>query len=313
MLRRAQLTLMLATLIPTVLMTALGIVLLITGSRSVSLVAGALVVAFCATSVTGYILGSMFVSRGASIARIQNDYLSSVSHELRTPLTSMRLFIETLRDNAPLDPAEKQKCLELLHREMHRLEELVNRVLDLSRMEMGRWVFQKQDVAIDAVIQDALSAFAAATIRDPTQVTVTCSPNLMVVGDHVSLAQAVTNLLTNAWKYTDKGARDIRLSASAVGDKYIDLVVSDNGIGIAKREQRLIFNEFERGEAAVRAGASGSGLGLAIVRAIVRAHRGKVEIRSRAGAGSEFRVRLRRLRDGDQVPKRSQTAAQTAA
>ena len=92
-LQRAQMTLMLATLVPTVLMLALGIVMLAVGSGSVNLVSGLLLLAFCTTSLTGYILGSIFVSRGASLAKVQNDFLSSVSHELRTPLTSIRLFI----------------------------------------------------------------------------------------------------------------------------------------------------------------------------------------------------------------------------
>ncbi|MEM9493409.1 MAG: histidine kinase dimerization/phospho-acceptor domain-containing protein, partial [Myxococcota bacterium] len=137
-LRRAQLILMLAALVPTVLITALGIVLLAVGTSSVGITIGLLVVAFCTTSLTGYVLGSIFVSRGASIARVQNDFLSAVSHELRTPLTSIRLFMETLRDGRATDPADQRQCLLLLEQEVGRLEGLVERLIELSRMETGK-------------------------------------------------------------------------------------------------------------------------------------------------------------------------------
>src|SRR5882762_2724587 len=97
-LHRAQVVLMLAVLLPTLMMTVVGIVLLVTSSGSVpAVVSGVLVLTFCTSGITGYILGSIFVAKGATLARIQNDFVSSVSHELRTPLTSIHLLIESLR------------------------------------------------------------------------------------------------------------------------------------------------------------------------------------------------------------------------
>jgi len=97
---RARLIFMLAALIPTVLMTAIGIILVATGgAKSIGVVGGILVLAFCATALTGYVMGTIFVTRGASLAAVQNEFLSSVSHELRTPLTSIRMFIDTLPKN----------------------------------------------------------------------------------------------------------------------------------------------------------------------------------------------------------------------
>ena len=110
-LRRAQLILLLAAVVPTGLMSALGVILLAvgSGSRTVSVVSGVLVLAFCTSAITGYILGSIFLQRGAVLARVQNDFLSSVSHELRTPLTSMRMFVETVNDDRVTDPAERAR------------------------------------------------------------------------------------------------------------------------------------------------------------------------------------------------------------
>ncbi|HEU4615387.1 MAG TPA: histidine kinase dimerization/phospho-acceptor domain-containing protein, partial [Kofleriaceae bacterium] len=103
-LRRAQLILMLVALLPTVAMSVVGIVLLVTGSGSTrSVVAGVLVLTFCTSGITGYILGSVFLGKGASLVRVQNDFVSAVSHELRTPVTSIRLLLESLRDGRLAD------------------------------------------------------------------------------------------------------------------------------------------------------------------------------------------------------------------
>jgi two-component system, OmpR family, phosphate regulon sensor histidine kinase PhoR len=296
LLRRAQLTLMLAALIPTVLMTLIGIVLLILGTGSVTLVTGILVLALCTSSITGYVLGSILVSRGASLARVQNDFLSSVSHELRTPLTSIRMFIETLRDDRLTDPEQKDQCLQLLEREVKRLEELVNRLLELSRMETGRHLFERQPVDLADVIDDALAAFDAATVPARIPVETDIAPDLIVTGDRATLAQAVANLLINAWKYTAAEGRQIAVRAHRLGDRHIVLAVEDNGPGIPWSEQRHIFEKFERGRKALDSNTGGVGLGLAVVRAIASAHRGRVEVRSRTGHGAQFRLVLPRRR-----------------
>jgi two-component system phosphate regulon sensor histidine kinase PhoR len=293
LLQRAQLTLILAVLVPTVLMTALGIIQLVVGTGSVSLVMGILFVTFCTTSLTGYILGSILMSRGASLARVQHDFVSSVSHELRTPLTSIRMFIETLRDERLTDPVEKEKCLSLLYREVERLEGLVARVIDLSRLETGRRAFEQAPVRGEDLAQDALLAFKAATLSSPVEVQSSVQQGLVVLGDRSALALAVTNLLVNAWKYTPPADKHIALSFSG-GEREVEITVRDNGCGIPKDEQRLIFEQFERGRAAVDMRVPGTGLGLAIVRAILNAHDGKIELHSEVGKGSEFRLRLRR-------------------
>ncbi len=290
-LRRAQLTLMLAALIPTVLMIALGIVLIAIGRGTGSLVVGVLVLAFCTTAVTGYILGSIFVSRGAQVARFQHDYLSLVSHELRTPLTSILMFLDTLRDNRLTDPAEKRQCLDLLDQEVRRLDSLLERLLQLSRLQTRRHAFDSHPVQLDEVIRDALAAMEAATLTEPVEVAIEIEKDLKVLGDQSALSQAVANLLINAWKYTPTDGRKIGLRAKA-SERHVEIAVTDNGPGVARDEQRRIFDEFERGDAAEISGRRGSGLGLAIVRAVVRAHRGRLTLSSKPGEGAEFRIRL---------------------
>jgi two-component system phosphate regulon sensor histidine kinase PhoR len=293
-LRRAQLVLILAVLLPTVLMIAVGIVLLALGNTEAGhIVAGVLVLTFCSTAITGYILGSIFLGRGASLARVQNDFLSSVSHELRTPLTSIGLFMESLRDGR-LSADDQHRVLRLLGGEVARLDTLVGRLLELSRLESGAHVYERVRVEVSDLVRDALSAFDAATLGAPTPVDVDVEPGLALIGDRATLVRAVSNLLTNAWKYTgDK--KQIVLSARAVG-RSIEIAVTDNGIGIPRDERRDVFDEFARGKEATRRGTPGVGLGLALVRTVVRAHRGTVEILSRPESGTTFRMRLPRGR-----------------
>jgi two-component system phosphate regulon sensor histidine kinase PhoR len=130
-LRRAQVVLMLAVLLPTIAMVAVAVVLLATSAGSLAaVVSGVLVLTLCTSGITGYILGSLFLAKGAALVRVQNDFVASVSHELRTPLTSIHLLIESLRDGR-LEPAERSQVLSLLARETGRLEVLVGRVLEL--------------------------------------------------------------------------------------------------------------------------------------------------------------------------------------
>lgn len=293
---------MLAMLLPTVMMTAAGIVLLALGRGTAALVIGVLVLAFCTTSLTGYILATIFVSRGEQVARFQHDFLSLVSHELRTPLTSILMFLDTLRDERLTDQAEKRQCFDLLDQEVRRLDSLLERLLQLSRLQSRRQCFQSAPVEMSEVIRDAVAAFDAATLTSKVELAVDMSPagEMQVRGDREALSQAISNLLINAWKYTPEGRRRIELRARA-HERHVEVAVSDNGPGIDKAEQKRIFEQFERGEAGEKSGRRGSGLGLAIVRAVVRAHHGKIELRSRPGDGSEFRIRLPRARPTSQA------------
>jgi signal transduction histidine kinase len=226
---------------------------------------------------------------------VQNDFLSSVSHELRTPLTSIRMFIETLRDRRLTDPEAQRQCLDLLQREVVRLDGLIDRLIDLSRIESGRHAFVREPVVLADVARDALDALDAATLGKAVRVEAQLDDGARVLGDRGALSLAVSNLLMNAYKYTAPGERVIRLGVAAAGPREVEVVVEDNGIGITREEQGRIFDHFERGQAAVDGRIGGSGLGLAIVRAIVEAHGGKVDVRSQRGQGSRFRIRLRRL------------------
>ncbi|HEU4734518.1 MAG TPA: HAMP domain-containing sensor histidine kinase [Kofleriaceae bacterium] len=296
-LRRAQVVLLAAVLLPTIMMTVVGIVLLATSSGSVpAVVSGVLVLTFCTSGITGYILGSIFVSKGAALVRIQNDFVSSVSHELRTPLTSIRLLIESLRDGR-LEDTDRVQVLSLLARETERLEVLVGRVLELSRLQSS-YTYAREPLDVAALVDEAIAAFDAITLSNPTPITRHVPPGLTVTGDRATLVRALVNLLTNAWKYTGDN-KQIAILAQENG-RWIEILVRDNGAGIERAEQQAIFQQFRRGRAAEASGVPGIGLGLAFVLAIVRGHRGKLDLSSRTGE-TTFRIRLRRRREPVQV------------
>lgn len=291
---------MLVTLVPTVCMIAVGILLIIIGHESTTtLVMGVLVTTFCTSGITGYILASIFLGKGASLARVQNDFVSAVSHELRTPVTSLRLLIESLRDNR-LDPEDRAEVLGLLGRETTRLEELVTKVLELSRLESGH-VFARDRVDIEDLVEEAIAAFDACTLQNPTPIQRRLLPGLVAIGDRPTLVRALLNLLTNAWKYTGED-KQIEIESRASG-RWIEILVIDNGPGIDKDEQRAIYEQFRRGRAAHETGAQGVGLGLAFVRTIVRGQKGKLDLESRPGA-TTFRIRLKRAKEPRSAPAR---------
>lgn len=305
-LRRAQLVLALAVLVPTVMMVAVGIILLVAGSSVTTVVLGVLVLTFCTSGITGYILGTIFVGKGAHLARLQNEFVGAVSHELRTPITSIRLLIESL-SNERLEREDKTQVLALLGRETERLEVLVGRVLELSRLQVSH-VFHRDRIDVRELVEEAVHAFDALTISNPTKIVVEVEPELTLTGDRPTLVRALVNLLTNAWKYTGESKR-IEVEARS-GPRTVELSVRDNGVGIPREEQRALFEQFSRGRNAVKSGAPGVGLGLSFVRAIVRGHGGKLECVSRPGE-TVFKIKLRKRRESPTVSRLKEVEAMT--
>jgi len=297
-LRRAQLVLMLAVLVPTVLMTGVGIILLVLGGGTTSLISGVLVLTFCTSGITGYVLVSIFVTRGAGLARVQNDFTSAVSHELRTPVTSIRLLLESLRDDR-LSASDRAEVLTLLARETKRLETMVDRVLELSKLETRpRHVWPRTRVDVRELVDEAVAMFDASTLSNPTPVAIDVERGLVALGDRPTLVRALGNLLHNAWKYTNADKK-IEIEAHAVGRK-VEILVRDNGIGIEREDQPSIYEQFIRGRAIHDSGIPGVGLGLAFTRTVVKGNGGKLDFESEPG-NTVFRIRLPRFKEPETV------------
>jgi len=292
---RAQIVLVCTALALVILSTAVGIVIVASGgASSVALVGAVLVLAFCAASLCGFVIGGILLRRGATLAMVQTEFLSLVSHELRTPMTSMRMFVEALRDDRLTDPAERERCLSVLHREMGRLEEMVGRLLELSHIETGARAFTMEPVVLHGVLERAVVTLDALELGASDHVTVEvddgAGASSAVRGDPTALVNVFANLLSNAWKYGE--GRPITIAVREPRDGMVETVVCDRGPGVPVEEQSTIFQAFHRGSSARESSVPGSGLGLALVQAIVSRHGGRVEVRCPAGGGTCFHVWL---------------------
>mgnify|MGYP002147579695 CR=1 FL=1 len=227
----------------------------------------------------------------AELDRAKTRFFSNVSHEFRTPLTLMLAPVEDalLDTREPLPPAQRERLL-IVQRNSQRLLKLVNTLLDFSRIEAGRVQAQFRPTALGTLTSELASNFRAACERAGLELSVDC-PDLdgPVYIDRDLWERIVLNLLSNAFKYTLRGA--IRLTLRRDGD-HAELAVQDTGIGIPESELPHLFERFHRVESARGRSLEGSGIGLALVSELLQLHGGTIRVRSQEGAGSTFTVRL---------------------
>jgi two-component system phosphate regulon sensor histidine kinase PhoR len=304
--RRIVQLLVYLVIIPTVLLLALGILLMFLGEVGLNLLLGILTVSFVAVVATGVILVIVFVRREANLSELQADFVSKVSHELRTPLTAIRLFAETLQRSSG-DPSTTTKCLDMLNTEIERLTRRIERLLDWGRMEAGRKLYDLREETVQQVVDDAVAAFPPARMGEDVgpsiQLSVDVSPDLpRVTADRHAMADAIVNLLSNAQKYGGTPPT-VRLSAHLTPKGDVSIDVSDNGGGIPHVEHRRIFDKFYRIDDRLSRRREGSGLGLAIVKHIVRAHGGRITLDSASGQGSRFSIVLPAHQAGAGAPR----------
>jgi signal transduction histidine kinase len=247
---------------------------------------------FYITLALGVIFTGRTLYREARLSRLKTDFVSLVSHELRTPMTSIRMFIEMLALGRVKDPVEMQTVLDLLSKETARLSEMIESVLDWSRIESGKKQYRRERIPTTELVDAAVSAFKAQRIDSPPNLTVTLQPNLGEIEvDQAALSGALLNLLQNAWKYSKEDDRRIELRG-VVDDEFVVLEVEDHGVGIPRREQKRIFDRFYRVDSLLTRDTEGSGLGLSIAQRIVQAHDGWISVDSVPGRGSTFRIHL---------------------
>ncbi|MDF1562316.1 MAG: ATP-binding protein [Deltaproteobacteria bacterium] len=276
--------------VPTALLLAVGVLMLVFYSERLNLLFGILVVSLVVCLATGSILALIFLRREARISELQQDFVSKVSHELRTPLTSIRIFVETIQ-RGEIPAAELSECHDALALEVGKLTARIERLLDWGRMEAGKRVYELKSVPVGRIVERSLDAFDTATLGRRVEVEVEVEEGLpTVLADGDALVDALVNLLANAYKYTTE-ERQIALRASREGP-WVKLSVRDNGIGIPHREHRRIFQKFYRVDERLTQAKEGTGLGLAIVQHVVSGHRGRLTLESEPGQGSTFSLLL---------------------
>ncbi len=226
----------------------------------------------------------------AEIEQMRSDILSTIAHELRTPLTAVRTSVGLLLDPA-VDPsqAQQQALLETIDRNASRMQRVVGDILDLARFRAGRVQLQLRRFDATALARSAIDSVAPiAEARRQTIALDAPDGTVPVFGDFRRLEQALVNLLSNADKYSPDGM-PIRLTVAASDDE-VSWSVADEGPGIAPEDQARLFERFFVARRDGGEGSAGIGLGLPITLLIVQAHGGRIDVESRLGHGSTFRL-----------------------
>ena len=231
------------------------------------------------------------VRREMELSRQKSDFVANVSHELKTPLALIRLFAETLELGRVPSEEKKRQYYGVIQKESHRLTQLINNILDFSRIEAGRREYRFAPTDLNRVVTDVLDAYRFSIEQQGFILESSLAEDLPEVEvDKEALSQALINLVNNAIKYSPD-EKFIRLETARSGNS-VRVSVTDRGIGIASGEQRKIFEKFYRAEDSLVHETKGSGLGLALVRHIAEAHGGTVELTSHPGKGSTFTLVL---------------------
>jgi PAS domain S-box-containing protein len=226
-----------------------------------------------------------------SANRTKDEFLAVLSHELRTPLNAIVGYARLLRGGM-LSGEKADRGLETLERNAHWLAQIVDDVLDVSRIVSGKIRLDVQAVELPLIVHNAIATVQLAADAKGVRLETTIDPRVGAVsGDADRLQQVVWNLLANAVKFTEKGGRvQVRLARM---NSHVEIVVDDSGAGISPEFLPHVFERFRQGEAGTTRKSSGLGLGLAIVRHIVELHGGSVHAASEGpGQGATFRVRL---------------------
>ncbi len=248
----------------------------------------------------------------AELDRVKTDFFTNVSHEFRTPLTLMMgPLADALADTGePLGPAQRDR-VELAQRSADRLHSLVNNLLTFSSLESGRSGHRPRPVDLARYTTELAGVFRAAIERAGLRLVVDCPPLPVTAAvDPLNWEKIVSNLLSNALKFTFVGEIQVRLDADA---GTVRLRVSDTGIGIAAEDLPQLFDRFHRVRGVRSRSHEGSGIGLALVRELVRVQGGDVTVDSAPGAGTTFTVTVPLIEAAAAEPLPDMFTAQTAA
>jgi len=240
---------------------------------------------------TGVVLVLHEVTELRRLETVRKDFVANVSHELKTPITAIRGLIETILDDAEMPAETRSRFLNKAQDQSQRLSLLVTDLLTLSRLESEAGVLQMESLEFRELVRGSVRNYQPTA--DAKRVSLTAKlPNdpVKVSGDWDALELVINNLLDNALKYTHANGSvslEMRTEPEAV---IVD--ISDTGIGIASKHHDRIFERFYRVDKARSRELGGTGLGLSIVKHICKVHGGTVSVRSAAGFGSTFTVRL---------------------
>jgi two-component system cell cycle sensor histidine kinase PleC len=225
--------------------------------------------------------------------RAKSQFLANMSHELRTPLNAILGFSEIISSRIfAKDDERTVEYANLVHSSGKHLLALINDILDLAKIEAGRWQLQEAELSLHAVATDAVQQVMWRAQNDKIALENAVDPRLETVfADERSIKQILLNLLSNAVKFTPEYGT-VKIFARRLADGGMLVGVSDTGIGIAAEDQAKVFDSFGQGKHDVAIADKGTGLGLTIVKGLAEAHGGTVRLESEVGVGTTVSLRL---------------------
>ena len=233
------------------------------------------------------ILEKLEAKRLEELNELKSFFMHTITHELKTPLTSIKLFTEKLQDKKDIPSEKSDFYLEVIEGESDKLRRLIDNILDYARIEKGMKSYNQKHINLNEVVKKALDSMKYQFMISKQSVELIIDSNEMIINaDEEAVERAITNLLTNAIKYSSgesKTTVSVKKLKSSAG-----VEVKDNGRGISDEDLKNIFEPFKRVKAVEVKKIEGTGLGLAIVKHIMDAHQGKVEVESEIGKGSKF-------------------------
>jgi two-component system, OmpR family, phosphate regulon sensor histidine kinase PhoR len=245
-------------------------------------------------NVMGVLVVMNDVTKLRRLERVRRDFVANVSHELRTPITSIRGYVETLLDGALDNREDSVRFLDTVLRQAERLNEIIDDLLALSRIEQeaDHGQIKLAGGSLCVVLDVAVETCQHRAEEEGVSVVLDCPEGLQLNMNETLLEQALVNLLVNAIKYSRRGGivSVAAWTTTENDDKVVKITVTDNGVGIASNHLPRLFERFYRSDKARSREKGGTGLGLAIVKHIVLAHNGTVEVSSELNVGSTFTI-----------------------
>ncbi len=243
-------------------------------------------------TIASFLLMYRNLRRQQRLTQFKNDFISNITHELKTPIATVSVAIEALKNfNALQDPQRTKEYLDISGNEMQRLGLLVDKVLKLSLYENKEITLSREPFNLVTMAEEVVASMRLQFQKQDARVRIeTTGNNFIIDADRLHMTSVLYNLLDNALKYSK--ARPLIKVEIADHTQYLQMIVTDNGIGIAPEYRYKIFEQFFRIPGGNRHNIKGYGLGLSYVNHIVRRHQGFIEVKSRLGEGSSFIVSL---------------------
>ncbi|ONI38938.1 hypothetical protein AN639_04185 [Candidatus Epulonipiscium fishelsonii] len=236
----------------------------------------------------GYLISVMDVTKIRRLESIKSEFITNITHELKTPLTSIQGFVETLQNGALDNPAIAKKFLNIISIETKRLYSLIQDILSLSEIESMNILKDEEDIKLKDIILEIVQLLEPQALEKNIQINLLHLEDVTlkeVNQDYVK--QFVTNLISNAIKYTDEGK--VEISLNVLQNKII-LVIEDTGIGISAQDIDRIFERFYRVDKSRSRKSGGTGIGLSIVKHIAQLYNWEIEVDSEEGNGTMFKI-----------------------